>query len=263
MRPWVYVSSLSLGISARGGIVLLVLAGLGSVHPGLLCQDTGTVLGRVTSAVGAASLSNALISISEGGPEILSGDEGWYFLSEVPVGLHEIEVSLPGFVVARDTILIETGDAVLLDFALQPDPVALDPLVVTAEARLRGLPTTGRVITQDELANRRANTLTQLLQGLVPGLNLTVTSGDVGAAPQVRIRGIRSLEASPPLFFVDGVRIGSAHFRGPTGTESVLTFLDNITPGDIERIVILSAAEATTFFGTDAAGGAILIYTHR
>ena len=57
--------------------------------------------------------------------------------------------------------------------------------------------------------------------------------------------------------------MGSARVTGPTGTEGVLTFLDNINPADIQRIEILYAAEATTLFGTDAAGGAILIYTKR
>jgi outer membrane cobalamin receptor len=85
----------------------------------------------------------------------------------------------------------------------------------------------------------------------------------VGSASRIRIRGVRSLQESPPLFFVDGVRIGSARMGGPTGTGGVLTFLGNLNPRDLDRIEILHASEATTLFGTDAAGGAILIFTRR
>ena len=75
---------------------------------------------------------------------------------------------------------------------------------------------------------------------------------------------MRSLRENAPLFFVDDVRVGSSDFRGPPGTGgSVLAFLDNISPTDIDRIEILHASEATLLYGTDAAGGVILIFTKR
>ena len=194
---------------------------------------------------------------------VLSGNEGWFFLTGLPPGRHEITVELTGFALAVDTVEVQADSAIHRDFRLQPNPVPLDELVVSADAHARGALAHRRIITREEIDRRQAGTLTQLLQGLVPGVTQTVTSGDVGAAAQIRIRGVRSLEGTPPVFFLDGVLVGSARFDGPAGTGRILTFLDNINPEDIERIEILYSAEATTVFGTDAAGGAILIFTKR
>jgi outer membrane receptor protein involved in Fe transport len=236
---------------------------LAVLAPGVMAQSTGSVLGRVSGEAGEAGLANAVVSIPGTGLSVLSGDEGWYFLADVPVGRREITVALPGFAVARRAIDVGPGDALVLNFQLGADPLSMDELVISTQARIPGAPANWIVIGPEEIAKRRANTVTQILQGLVPGLTQTVTSGDVGSAAQIRIRGARSFEGSPPLFFVDGIRIGSSNTGGPVGTGGVLTFLDNINPRDIDRIEILHAAEATTLFGTDAVGGAILIYTKR
>lgn len=210
-----------------------------------------------------SSLSQALVTVTGTGRHILSGEEGWFFLTGVPPGQHEITVGLLGYEVALDTVELAPGDALTLDFSLAAEPIPVDGLVVSADAEpLRNLGHR-RVVRREELERRQASTMSQLLQGLVPGVTQTVTSGDAGAAAQIRIRGVRSLQEGPPLFFVDGVRVGSARMRAAPGTGAILAFLDNINPRDVDRIEILHAAEATTFFGTDAAGGAILIYTRR
>jgi outer membrane receptor protein involved in Fe transport len=249
---------------AGGPVPLAIgLMGLATVPQCAWAQGTGTVVGRVTSGDEGANLPNALVSVTGTGISVLTGEAGWYFLVGVPEGRHEITVGLPGYFEVKDTIELRLDDALVLNFQLEPDPVPVDELVVSAEVQPSANLAHARVIGEEEIARRQASSVTQLLQGLVPGLTQTVTSGDVGAAAQIRLRGARSLEASPPLFFVDGVLVGSAHFGGPVGTGSILTFLDNINPRDIQRIEILHAADATTLFGTDAVGGAILIFTKR
>jgi hypothetical protein len=251
-----------LAFTGRLGSIFLGLVVVGILPSGLLAQGTGNVFGRVSSAGTAVNLPNALVSISGTELKVLSGDEGWYFLTGVPIGVHEITVELTGFARVRDTIEVVSDDALVLGFHLEPEPVSVDGLVVSADRPFERL-AHRTVIGREEIARRQATTVTQLLQGLVPGMTQTVTSGDVGSAARLRIRGVRSLEASPPLFFLDGIRIGSARLGGPTGTGGVLTFLGNINPQDLDRIEILHATEATTLFGTDAAGGAILIYTRE
>ena len=243
-------------------VFLGLLAGSTLPIPGQT-QQTGNLLGRVTETEDGSALANAIVSVPDASVQIMTGDEGWYFLTGVPVGTHEVRVHRFGFLEAVDTVELGPDSTIVKDFRLRPDPVLVDGLVVTAEAEPIGRLAHRRVIRSEDIARTQATTVTQLLQGLVPGLTQTVTSGDVGAAPTLRIRGIRSMEATPPLFFLDGVRVGSARFRGPAGTGTILTFLDNINPRDLDRVEVLNATEATTLFGTDAAGGAILIYTKR
>jgi iron complex outermembrane receptor protein len=229
----------------------------------LRAQDPGSILGRITDVATGAPLPEALVSVSGTGRQILSGENGWYFLTGVPAGVHEITVGLLGYALVRDTVELVPGDALSADYQLTAEPIPVDELVISVEADpLRNL-SQRRVILREELERRQATTMAQLLQGLVPELTQTFTSGEVGAAPQIRIRGVRSLRPNPPIFIVDGVRIVSAQTGGPPGTGSILAFLDVINPRDVDRIEILHASEATTFYGTDAAGGAILIFTRR
>jgi len=245
------------------GPVLLGLFAGGLTGVEVRGQEAGSILGRITDAATGAPLPEALISVLGAGRQIRAGENGWYFLTGVPAGVHELTVGLLGYSLVRDTVEVTPGGALSRDFSLSAEPIPVQELVISAEADpLRNL-SQRRVIRRDELERRQASTMTQLLQGLVPGLTQTVTSGEVGAAPQVRIRGIRSLRGSPPLFIVDGVLIASARTGGPPGTGSILTFLDVINPRDVDRIEILHASEATTLYGTDAAGGAILIFTRR
>lgn len=255
-------SASSPGLKGSGRILLGLLAG--SFCGGeLRAQDLASIVGRITEAATGAPLPEALVSVSGTGRQIRSGENGWYFLTGVPAGVHEITVGLLGYAVVRDTVELAPGDALSADFQLPAEPIPVDELVISAEADpLRNL-THRRVISREELEGRHASTMNQLLQGLVPGVTQTVTSGEAGAAPQVRIRGVRSLRPNPPLFIIDGVRVTSARTGGPPGTGSILSFLDVITPRDVDRIEILHASEATTLYGTDAAGGAILIFTRR
>ena len=91
----------------------------------------------------------------------------------------------------------------------------------------------------------------ELLQGKVPGLNVT-KSGDPNSAPAVVLRGpstIRSTGgAMEPFYVIDGVPGAS---------------IDLLAPADIESIDVLKDASATAIYGTRAANGVIMITTRR
>lgn len=194
---------------------------------------------------------------------IISGSQGWYLLAGIPPGAQEVAVELLGYRSVTRSIEVLAGEPIPLDLKLAGEAIQMDSLVVTAEPVAERRLGHRTVIGRDEIESRRASTLTELLQGTVAGLSLTRPSGQVGAAPRIRIRGVRSLQVSPPLFFVDDVLVGNSGFEGPVGTSSTLQFLDNINPADIDRIEVITAAEATLLYGTNAGGGVILIYTKR
>ena len=60
-------------------------------------------------------------------------------------------------------------------------------------------------VTSETLENRVAPTLTHMLQGSVPGLNVTTSSGRPGNTASINIRGINSINGGSPLVLVDGV----------------------------------------------------------
>ncbi len=111
-----------------------------------------------------------------------------------------------------------------------------------------------QVITGDEIQDSPSVALA--LRGRATGLYLRETSGQAGAGSQIALRGINSLAFTPPMVFVDGLKMTSAPEAGqPIG------ILDQLNPNDVLLIEIFHGPAATTLYGTDASGGVIRIYT--
>jgi TonB-linked SusC/RagA family outer membrane protein len=88
----------------------------------------------------------------------------------------------------------------------------------------------------------------QILTGSTTGVQTTAGSGQPGSSPDIRIRGVGTLNTSAdPLIVLDG-----AEYAGSLAT---------INPGDIASITILKDASSTALYGSRAANGVILITT--
>ena len=88
----------------------------------------------------------------------------------------------------------------------------------------------------------------QLLQGKVPGLNIT-SNGDPNQRAAMILRGASTLNSSQgPFYVIDGV---------PGADISV------IAPDDIATIDVLKDAAATSIYGNRAANGVIMVTTKR
>lgn len=132
------------------------------------------------------------------------------------------------------------------------------------------------VIDGEDLQDVPVNSVTELLQGKVPGLNIQVSTGAPGFRGSATIRGISNLnlsgsgdqvylESSSPLLIIDNVPVD---FDGGI-TQSMLQPgaatgpLALIPPNDIESIEILKDAQATSLYGSRGANGVIVITTKR
>lgn len=98
----------------------------------------------------------------------------------------------------------------------------------------------------------------QLLAGKAAGVRITSDGGSPDSAPNIRIRGGSSLNASnSPLIIIDGVPISDLN---PAGVSNPFTL---INPNDIESFSILKDASATAIYGIRASNGVILITTKK
>ncbi len=96
-------------------------------------QGIGGVAGVVREAEGHAPLVGARLTVDEGRLEALTDARGAFRLRELAAGWHRVTVAAIGFrPVARDSVLVRSGQTTLLDFALTADPVGLEPLEVIA-----------------------------------------------------------------------------------------------------------------------------------
>ncbi|HRQ52013.1 MAG TPA: SusC/RagA family TonB-linked outer membrane protein, partial [Agriterribacter sp.] len=88
----------------------------------------------------------------------------------------------------------------------------------------------------------------QLLQGKVPGLNITA-SGDPNAAAAVVLRGASTINSPQgPFYVIDGI----------PGAD-----IATIAPADIASIDVLKDAAATAIYGNKASNGVIIVTTKK
>ncbi len=124
----------------------------------------------------------------------------------------------------------------------------LDQVVVVGYSDKKKSELTSAVTVVDaaKLKDVTTNDVGTMLQGKVSGLQVVSSSGVPGAAAEIRMRGISSVNASQsPLVVVDGI-IGG-----------------NYDPNDIESVTVLKDAGATAMYGSQANAGVIIITTKR
>src|SRR5690606_20755215 len=101
------------------------------------------------------------------------------------------------------------------------------------------------------------------MQGRMPGVFITQSSGVPGGRFDIQIRGQNSLRANgnDPLYIVDGVPYPSASVGdNRTGASIPLTLspLNSIDPSSIASIEVLKDADATAIYGSRGANGVVL-----
>lgn len=127
----------------------------------------------------------------------------------------------------------------------------LDEVVVVGYGTQKKVNLTGSVATikAEQLQNRVASNVTNLLSGQMPGVTVIQSSGQPGYdTGTLRVRGIGTMNSgTSAMVIVDGV-------------ESTMSSVD---PNDIANISILKDAAASAIYGVRAANGVILITTKR
>jgi len=109
------------------------------------------------------------------------------------------------------------------------------------------------------------HTLSELLTGRVPGLEVLASSGTFGTGSRILMRGAASfLATSAPQIYVDGIRADdeAATLLVPVGGQTT-SRVDDIDVERLATIAILPGPAATALYGTDAANGVLLITTKR
>ena len=122
----------------------------------------------------------------------------------------------------------------------------------------------------DDIMQPGVSTVDQMLEGRIPGMIFMQNSGQVGAAPRVRIRGNSTVIGNQePLWVVDGivqsdpVNVNPAQLNDLDFVNLLGNAISGLNPSDIEQIDVLKDASATALYGTKAANGVIVITTKK
>ena len=99
----------------------------------LAAQTGGAIAGRVRDAVSSRPLEGVLVTVDSGPRGAVTDAMGGYRIREVRSGWHQLRATQIGYQpTARDSVLVQAGAAVTVDFALQPQAVAVSPVTVQA-----------------------------------------------------------------------------------------------------------------------------------
>lgn len=187
-------------------------------------------------------------------------------------------ISSVGFVTKEIPLNGRKEVAIVLEFAIN----TLDETIVIAYGTTTNRLTTGNIskVSAVEIEKQPVSNPLAALQGRVPGLIITQTSGVAGSAFNIQLRGRTSLDLSltrnDPLIIIDGVPFESgnlpsnllgAAFNNPyastNSSSGGLSPINSINPQDIESISVLKDADATAIYGNRGANGVILITTKK
>lgn len=181
--------------------------------------------------------------------------------------------------VGADAVLVFTGAGITkqevavsgkgtVNTSLEAAVSNLNEVVVVGYGTRKVKDATGSVasLSTKDFNKGQISTPEQLLQGRTPGVSITSSSGEPGAAATINIRGSASIRGNQePLYVVDGVPIsgggtsGSASgIEGSSTPKNPLMFLN---PNDIESISILKDASSAAIYGSRGANGVIIITT--
>ena len=138
-----------------------------------------------------------------------------------------------------------------LNVVLNEDTETLEEVVVVGYGVQKKSVVTASIakVSADDLENKAPVRMDNALKGLAAGVDVTSSSGQPGASPRVRIRGIGTINNSDPLYIVDGMPISGG--------------LDFVNPNDIESIEVLKDAASGAIYGARAANGVILVTTKK
>ncbi len=207
--------------------------------------QTRVIKGKVTAADEPGGFPGVSVLVQGTSKGVSTDFEGNYTL-EVAPGENTLVFSFVGY----KTQIVDITNRDVADVVLETDATALDEVVVIGYGTVRKSDLTGSVssVKGSDLTSVPSINPMQSLQGKVPGLQVTSTSGAPGSSPVVRIRGTGTFNESSPIYVVDGV---------------ILDNIDFLSSGDIESMELLKDASSTAMYGSRGANGVIMVTTKR
>ena len=202
-----------------------------------------TVSGVVNDATGQPVPGAAVIVVGTTTGTVTDFD-GLYTLQGVPSD-GQLQVSFVGFATQTKPV----GGQTKVDFVLKDDAQELQEVVAVGYGTMKKSDLTGSIasVSTEKLVAKGATSVMENLQGSVPGVSITQSTGRTNGGFDIEIRGKSSINSdTKPIYVIDGV---------------VCSDMDFLNPQDIERLDVLKDASSTAIYGSRATAGVIMITT--
>lgn len=205
-----------------------------------------TLSGTITDSNGEPVIGAAVILTGDSKVATTTDDSGYWTLS-VPQDSKSLKVISLGY----EDALVTLNSATDYQTMLKENISLLDESIVVGYGVQKKSVLTAAIssVKSDQLSTVAPTRVDNVLRGMVSGVTITSSSGQPGAATQVRVRGIGTINDSNPLYIVDGMPV--------TGG------IEYINPSDVESIEVLKDAASAAIYGSRGANGVILVTTKK
>ncbi len=218
-------------------------------------NDLITVTGKVVSIKDNQPLSNVSVRLLKSKQGTTTGDDGSFTIS-VKRGM-VLQFSRVDLISQNSTV----SDPTMAIVKMQEAENNLSDVLVLAYTNQKRSSFTGAIGTiKNAVIESAPNASVQeSIQGNIAGVQSSNASGQPGGVPNIRVRGIGSINAgSAPLYIIDGIPVVSGDISGMNSNT-----VAGLNANDIETMSILKDAAATSLYGSRAANGVVLITTKK
>ncbi len=225
--------------------LLLLLTGVISVVGAtqVYGQQSRSISGVVRNSQGETIIGANIVEKGTNNGTITNVD-GLFTLRVSPNAV--LKVSYMGYIEQE----VSTRNKSKLEITMVEDARLIDEVVVVGYGSVKKRDLTGAVtsVKSAEVLAAPTSNVMEALQGKIPGMDITKTSGQVGGEVSILLRGSRSIYGNnEPLFIIDGI----------PGSYS------QVNPSDIESVDVLKDASSTAIYGSAGANGVVIITTKR
>ena len=163
--------------------------------------------------------------------------------------------------IGMETQEVTIGQRSVVDITMESSVSQLGEVVVIGygEVDKRKLISSVSSVDGSDIAEMPVASFDQAMQGKAAGVQVTTTSGLIGSAPKIRVRGVNSISSgTSPLYVIDGVPMTTGNLSAFANQNNALA---DLNPADIASYEILKDGAATAIYGSRAANGVVLITT--
>ncbi len=240
------------GVALLGAIVLLGPLPLPGQEPGVEdADDTGGVSGTVISAETGERLSGVQVRVPEASLRSVTDERGRFVLGKVPEGEITLTTDRIGYQSSERTVDVKAGEMTTIEWALEPEALAVAGITVSAAREARRLSETAAsigIVDGGIIRSVRAGHPSEILDR-IPGVHVNVTGGE-GHMTAIR----QPLTTDPVyLFLEDGVPTRSTGFFNHNALYEV-----NLPQADGVEVI---KGPGTALYGSDAVGGVVDVRT--
>ena len=159
-----------------------------------------------------------------------------------------------------------SGGTVEQNFSLEEDIFQSEAVVVTGIASRTSKSVAEVSVSRVDAASLTKTstfqTMSQLIEGKIAGVQVYSVSGNAGGGYRFYVRGGGGLNGDEqPVIYVDGVRVDNSEVVGYGTGGQGNSMLASLAPEDIANIEVLKGPAAAAMYGTSGANGVVLITT--